>query len=70
MATYTVAVPMTGVIYVQVQAESEEEALGKALDSEQLTLENLEEWEAHKQITRGNVLYAIQNEIEVVEVSE
>ena len=66
MKRYTVAVPITGVIYVEVNAESEKEALTAALDSDGLTRDNIEEWEAHDYVTRGNVCSAVQNSIEVV----
>lgn len=64
---FDVAVPITGVIYVTVEAENEEEAIEKALESEELTLENIETWEAHRHIVQGNVFYGEQNEIEVVD---
>ena len=66
MKTYTIAVPITGVIYVDVKANSEEDALEAALESEDLSLDKCEEWEAHEHIVRGNVFYGHQNKIEVV----
>jgi hypothetical protein len=62
--TYSVAVPISGVIYVEVEAEDEKDAIEKALDSDQLTQDNLERWEAHRHIVQGNVCYAVQWEAE------
>jgi hypothetical protein len=62
--TYSVAVPISGVIYVEVQAESEDEAIEKALESDQLTTENIDRWETHRYIVRGNVCSAVQWEAE------
>lgn len=58
---YEVCVPITGVIWVTVEAESEKEAIQAAFGSAELTLDNVEEWEAHKEICSGNVLHASQN---------
>lgn len=44
---YEVCMPITGIIWVTVEAESEEEAIEAAFESDQLTLDNVEEWEAH-----------------------
>jgi len=62
---YWVMVPITGVIAVQVEAESEADAMDKAMNSKDLTLDNIEGWEAHRAIISGNVFYGLQNEIEV-----
>lgn len=62
MKTYNVCVPITGTIWVTVEAEDEKSAIEAAMDSEDLTLANIEQWSAHKQICQGNVLYAEQNE--------
>lgn len=59
---YSVAVPITGYIVVEVNAETEEEAFDLAFESEFLTLDNIEEWEAHTEVTRGNISYAIMKE--------
>lgn len=69
MKTYTVAVPMTGVIYVNVEADTDAEAIEKALQSEDLKLDNVEEWEYHKKVVQGNVFHGVQREIEVLEVT-
>lgn len=43
MKIYTVKIPIVAVCYVDVEAESEEEAIEKGFDSEDLNLENVEE---------------------------
>lgn len=60
--TYSVAVPISGVIHVEVEADSKEEAIDKALESEQLTLENIDEWTPHRHLVQGNVCYATQRQ--------
>ena len=56
MATYGVTLPVTGSVYVEVEADSREEAIEKALEYE-FKAEHLEEWEVHRQTNRGNVAY-------------
>lgn len=68
MKTYSVALPITGVLVLDVEASSEEEAIDKAMD--EATLDHLEEWEAHKKIVQGNVFYGNQNEAEAMLVDE
>lgn len=57
MKTYTVKVPIAGHIIVNVEAESEEDAARKAMESDDLTLDNLDSWEALEQFNAGNVCY-------------
>lgn len=59
--TFSVAVPITGIIYVTVEAADKDEAVEKALSSDELTLNNCEEWSAHEQIVKGNVFYGDLN---------
>lgn len=56
---YGVTLPVTGKAYIEVEAASEEEAIEKALDSTDLTIENIQEWEAVERINEGNVCYAM-----------
>lgn len=67
---YTVALPVSGVIYVEVKAEDEESAIDAALQSDQITHDRLEEWEVHRHIVRGNVCSALQWSAEVTNVRE
>lgn len=59
---YNVCLPITGKIWVTVEAESEKDAIEQAFESEELTTENIEEWEPHRRICSGNVLHASMNE--------
>lgn len=69
MKTYTVGIPITGVIYLTLEAEDEQDAIAKAMESDDLTLDNLEEWEPHEVIAKGNVCYASTNYASAMEVS-
>ncbi len=75
MKRYGVVVPFTGTVYVEVAAKDAVDAIEKALRSEDLNLkkalsDGTLEVEFHKQIVKGNVLYASQNEAEVVDEFE
>lgn len=67
MKEYEVCLPFTGVIWVTVEANSEKEAIEAAFQSEDLKLENCDEWEAHEEICTGNVLHASQNTAYAIE---
>lgn len=67
---YTVKVPIVAVCYVEVEAENEQEAIGKAMESEDLTLENVDEWEALEHIVEGNVIYTYNGDVEIENVEE
>jgi hypothetical protein len=60
MKKYQVTIPISGVIYVDVEAESEEEALEKGLEME-LKTQDIAEWETHSQIVQGNVFHGHTN---------
>jgi hypothetical protein len=60
MATYCVTLPVTGFCVVEVEAENADDAINKAMDN--VTNDDLETWETHREITRGNVCYAEVNE--------
>lgn len=59
--TWTVALPITGVIYVEVAAATEEEAIAKALGAE-FSDADIEQWEVCRKIVTGNVFNGLQNE--------
>lgn len=67
---YTVKVPIVAVCYVEVEAENEQEAIGKAMESDDLTLENVDEWEALEHIVQGNVIYTYNGDVEIESVEE
>ena len=58
LKNWDVSLPMSGKLFVTVEAESEEDAIEKALNSD-LTTDMLEEWEAHEKICEGNVCHAV-----------
>ena len=67
MKTYGVSIPITGTVYIEVTAKTEEDAIDKAFMSD-LTLDNVESWDTHKHIVKGNVFYGEQNEVDIQEV--
>lgn len=58
---YDVSLPITGILLVTVEAESEDDAIRKAFESDQLIIDNIEEWDVHEKIVEGNILYASHN---------
>lgn len=63
MKTYNITLPITGIIYKTVEAESEEKAIALAIDES--TIDDIEEWEVHRKIVGGNIFYGLQNEMEI-----
>ncbi len=57
MKTYTVTVPIAGHLLMEVKAENAVDAIEVALNSEHLTLDKIENWEALRQFNTGNVCY-------------
>jgi hypothetical protein len=66
---YGVRVPYCGYAYVEVEADNEEEAIEKALETEDL-FDMIEEGEFHKRITEGNIFIGILDEAEVDELED
>ncbi len=58
MKTWEVTVPIAGHAYITIEADSEEEAISKALD--EVNLDNVESWESVRQFNEGNVCYCPQ----------
>jgi len=56
MAEYQVTLPIAGTAYLTLEADSEEEAIEKAL--EECTMDDIESWAAMRRIVQGNVCYA------------
>lgn len=65
---YTVNVPITGYLCLEVEADSEELAITAAID--QADLKELVEWQAHKKIVTNRVFHGELNEANAVEVGE
>lgn len=70
MKKYFVEIPITGYVSVEIEANSKEEAIEKAWESPDLSLDNVVEWEAHEYISKGNVSYAVRDEIDVYSEDE
>jgi hypothetical protein len=72
MPRYTVTIPFAGYFLAEVVAESPKDAIEKAMGGIDANVEvkshdglewaECEEWELLEHITRGNVLYASQND--------
>ena len=74
MSKYIVSIPIAGAIHVEVEAESQDEAIQEAWDrvneaSEPEDVGELE-WEYMNHITTGNVCHAPLNDIEANRVRE
>lgn len=63
MNIYNITLPLTGIIYKTVEADSEEEAIRLAM--EESTLDDIEEWDTHRKIVSGNIFYGVLNEMEI-----
>ena len=68
MKEYYLKIPMAGSVEISVEAESEKEAIEKAMN--EATIKNVGEWEMFTKIVEGNVLYAPQWEIEIEDCGE
>jgi hypothetical protein len=55
MAQYNVVIPIAGHIYKTVEADSEEDAIEKAMES--VSIDDIGGWETLRQFNRGNVCY-------------
>ena len=62
MKTWSVQVPITGYILNDVQAETKEAAIKAAMEAE-YGVGDIEEWDTHRVIARGNICYATVNEV-------
>ena len=78
MPKFCVSIPCTLAVAVEVEAEDKESAKAAAFElpfrceikgeeGETVDIEILE-FEAHKQIVKGNVFYGVQNEVEVTQI--
>ena len=68
---YLVEIPITAKVTVEVIANSEEEAIAKAMDEFDLELNpsselgyEIEEWEYHSKVYEGNFSHAVLDEVE------
>ena len=65
MKEFCISVPICGYAVVTVEAEDEDEAIAKALDTFELS--DIESWEALEHVMEGNCFYGPMNDIEVEE---
>lgn len=65
-----VSVPFTGYTTVEVEADTRQDAIAAAWESPDLTIQKCDEAEFTDRVVKGNVTYAVMNEIEVSEVTE
>ena len=61
MAKWGVTLPVSGSVYCEVEAETEEAAITEALCNGDWDSDSLQ-WEVHRNIVKGNVCYAMQRE--------
>lgn len=72
MKKYSVSLPFSGYVYVDVEAESEKDAINNALESAQMRCfaegnTEIVEWDFFKNIVQGNVCYAPCSQAEATE---
>jgi hypothetical protein len=71
MKKYRVDLPIAGYISLEVDAENEDDAIEKALDSE-WTHDDIQELDAYKRLVQGNVCYTwhTRAEAEIIDEDE
>lgn len=73
MKTYDVILPIAGSIYMEIEADSEKEAIEKAFQTDwDIKIEcngehHIDELEAYEKIVEGNVCYVSTTEAEALE---
>jgi hypothetical protein len=67
MKSYGVKVPITGHVFIEVEAPSEEAAINQAMSSD-ITIDKIEEWDTCEHICQGNVFYGMLNDAEAEEL--
>jgi hypothetical protein len=70
MPIYAVRLPITGVLEINIEAEDEESAIEKALQSDDLNVDYITEWDAVREIVRGNLFRGKINKAEADEIEE
>jgi hypothetical protein len=70
MSKYGVTLPISGTIYVEVEASGKEDAIQKALQAPLDINDDSVTWEATDVIVRGNVFLGMQNQASVKEIDE
>lgn len=70
MKRWGVTLPITGSIYIEVEAESEKAAIDAALVADPGPWSDDLQWETHRRVVEGNVFYGTQNKAEAQEIDE
>lgn len=69
MKRYSVQLPISGYVIKEVEADNATDAIKKALRESNFDRSEIEEWEVHERITRGNVCYALCNDANAEEIA-
>jgi nicotinate-nucleotide pyrophosphorylase len=68
---YAVSIPFTGYCYIEVEADSEKQAIEAAYDKANIgDMDQVAEAEFTDHVTTGNVCYACLNDLSVEELKE
>jgi|DEB19_MinimDraft_3_1074340.scaffolds.fasta_scaffold38673_2 hypothetical protein len=67
MKKFQVIIPVSGYIVAVFEAENEEAAKEAALEKA-FTVDDIDEWNTHEYICKGNVVDCMQREMEIEEV--
>lgn len=59
--TWSVELPISGKLILEVEANTKAEAIDKALEGD-YSENDIEEWSAEKYLVRGNVFYGVLSE--------
>ena len=70
MKKYSVMIPIAAACFLEVEAQNEEEAIEKALYSEELSLDRVEEWDAFKEFCSGNIIHVHNNKAYAEEIED
>lgn len=66
MKTYCVRIPIAGYLETEVEADSKESAIDAAM-SKTLTMDDIQSWDTHRQLIKGNIFYGSCSEAEATE---
>lgn len=69
MRRWSVRIPVTGFALVEVNAEDEESAIERVLE-EGVALTDVEEFDTHRHVVRGNIFYGTLNEPDAEDIGE
>ena len=61
MKRWDVYLPITGIAHVSVEAETQQEAIDAAFQSDEVTAESIDTWDVHRHVTRANVYHGMLN---------